>query len=289
MTNTCLLCSKEFEQPIRKQGGGSRRLYCSPACRSLNWVRGNPGKRNLALQKYERKPESVEKKKLRAKKQKFKAYGITEEDFNTQLLRQNNRCAGCSVAIDTKSACIDHDHATGRFRGLLCKYCNWGIGHLRDSKETLYKLAAYLNHDVSKKKVYVIGSLRNQKVIEISKQIRTHGFSVFDDWISAGPEADDYFQKYHTERGFSFAEALQGEVAQHIFYFDKAHLDLSDYGVLVMPAGKSGHLELGYLAGRGKKTFILLDKPPDRHDIMPQFAKWIVNSVDELLEVLKHE
>jgi hypothetical protein len=45
-------------------------------------------------------------------------------------------------------------------------------------------------------KIYLIGSLRNPKIIETALKIRAAGHEVFDDWISAGPEADDYWQKY---------------------------------------------------------------------------------------------
>lgn len=39
---------------------------------------------------------------------------------------------------------LDHDHATGKFRGWLCHNCNSALGHVKDNVETLIKLAAYL-------------------------------------------------------------------------------------------------------------------------------------------------
>lgn len=105
--------------------------------------------------------------------------------------------------------------------------------------------------------------------------------------MAAGPEADDYWQKYEQQRGHSYSEALKGYAARHVYEFDNHHLNTSDVGVLVLPAGKSGHLELGYLCGQFKPTFILLDKDPERFDVMYQFATAVCNNLDELINELK--
>ena len=108
--------------------------------------------------------------------------------------------------------------------------------------------------------VYLIGSLRNPAIPELGNLLRKQGFEAFDDWYSAGFEADDQWQKYENLRGRSYKEALQGHAAKHVFAFDKFHLDRCDAAVLVMPAGRSGHLELGYFAGTGKPGYVLFDK-----------------------------
>lgn len=133
--------------------------------------------------------------------------------------------------------------------------------------------------------IYLIGSLRNPHVPVLSAMLRDRGHTVFDDWYAAGPEADDYWQKYETARGRPYKEALGGYAAKHVFEFDKKYLDLCHTGVLLLPAGKSGHLELGYLLGKGKQGFILLDRP-DRWDVMYQFATGVTDSVSELMEWL---
>ena len=132
------------------------------------------------------------------------------------------------------------------------------------------------------KTVYLIGSLRNPRVAEVGSMIRAEGYEAFDDWHGAGPEADDFWMKYEKARGRSYRQALQGHAAANAFAFDKRHLDRSDAGVMVMPAGKSGHLELGYLAGQGKPTFILFDEEPERWDLMVKFATHIAFDFDEL-------
>lgn len=125
---------------------------------------------------------------------------------------------------------------------------------------------------MSRARLYVIGSLRNPRVPEVGNWLRVLGFQVFDDWYSCGPEADDKWQEYEKQRGRSFDEALRSPFAQSVFQLDYTHLNQSDAVVLVMPAGKSAHLELGYMVGKGKPAFILFDGEPDRWDTMYQFV-----------------
>lgn len=133
--------------------------------------------------------------------------------------------------------------------------------------------------------IYVIGSLRNPKIPEIANAIRKLGIEAFDSWYAPGPEADDFWQKYEQGRGHTYIEALNDYAARHVFEFDRLHLDRATSGVLVLPAGKSCHLELGYLIGQGKPGYILLDQEPERWDVMYGFAT-VVPSVEELLSVI---
>ena len=132
--------------------------------------------------------------------------------------------------------------------------------------------------------VYVIGSLRHPRVRQVAAALRALKIEVFDDWHAAGPEADDIWQQYEQERGHTFREALAGKAAQNTWHYDKRNLDASSAGVLVMPAGKSGHLELGYLIGQGKPGYILLEAEPERWDIMYAFAAGVHYDVNEIIE-----
>lgn len=134
------------------------------------------------------------------------------------------------------------------------------------------------------KSIYVIGSLRNEEIPSIAESLRDLGLDVFDDWYAAGPEADDYWKKYETGRGNGYREALRGYAARHVFEFDKYHLDRCDAAILVLPAGRSGHLELGYSAGCGKRTYILLDGQDSRFDVMYQFATEVFHSKEEMID-----
>lgn len=135
-------------------------------------------------------------------------------------------------------------------------------------------------------RIYVIGSLRQPTPAATAARLRAVGHYVFDDWLAAGPEADDKWREYEMARGRSYIEALQGHAATHVFNHDKKHLDDAEIAVLALPAGKSGHLELGYMIGQGKKAYILLDGEYDRWDVMYRFATGVCANIDELIEAI---
>lgn len=137
------------------------------------------------------------------------------------------------------------------------------------------------------KSIYVMGSMRGPRVTMVAKALREIGWDAFDDWYSPGPETDDKWQEYERDRGRSFAEALAGYHARDVFEFDKFHLDRCARGVLVLPAGKSAHIELGYLIGCGKPAYILTAGEPERFDIMYLFATKVFTSLEALLEELQ--
>jgi hypothetical protein len=136
-------------------------------------------------------------------------------------------------------------------------------------------------------KIYLIGSLRNPNIPVVAQTLRDHGFDVFDDWYAAGPEADDYWRKYEKERGRTYPEALKGAAARNVFQFDFRNLEDRDVAVLVAPAGKSGHMELGFMLGRNKLGFVLFTEEPDRWDVMYRFATGVYFDVDQLISELE--
>lgn len=72
-----------------------------------------------------------------------KKYGMTVEQFEDLFQKQGGKCAICKLTSKRRLA-IDHDHKTGRVRGLLCVTCNLGIGNFQDNPDTLVSAAAYL-------------------------------------------------------------------------------------------------------------------------------------------------
>jgi len=141
------------------------------------------------------------------------------------------------------------------------------------------------------KKVYLIGSLRNPEVPLVGNQLRSLGLDVFDDWWGAGDEADEKWQAYEQIRGRKYKDAIYGRAAENIFNFDLTHLNSSDFGVLMLPSGKSGHLELGYLIGQGKPSYVLFDRLFDedrtRWDVMYRFATKVCFNVDDLIDEIR--
>lgn len=89
----------------------------------------------------------------------YTRYRLTEEQFVELHINQHRRCAICEVelciAVDTApgafKACVDHDHATGHIRGLLCSPCNNMLGRAQDDTIVLENAILYLhNSPVSK-------------------------------------------------------------------------------------------------------------------------------------------
>lgn len=80
-------------------------------------------------------------------------FGLTLSDVEKMLSEQGGVCAICQgqpLAVNASSQKIidfamDHDHKTGKPRGLLCSHCNRGIGLLQDSPEIIRRAAAYLD------------------------------------------------------------------------------------------------------------------------------------------------
>jgi hypothetical protein len=135
--------------------------------------------------------------------------------------------------------------------------------------------------------IYLIGALSNPKVPEVANEMRAAGLEVFDNWHAAGPEADREWERYERARGYRLVQALDNYSAWHVFEYDKAHLDECKVGVLMYPCGKSGHLELGYMIGQGKKGYVLLDEEPERWDVMLRFADAVYEEKGKLIRALR--
>jgi len=69
-------------------------------------------------------------------------HGITLDEFNEMVVGQDGVCAICWAEMDPPH--VDHDHKTGRIRGLLCQKCNMALGLLADSRESLARALLYL-------------------------------------------------------------------------------------------------------------------------------------------------
>lgn len=134
--------------------------------------------------------------------------------------------------------------------------------------------------------IYLMGSMRSERVRAVASTLRAYRHEVFDDWHSPGPEADDYWQTYEKARGRTYREALNGAHAWNVFQFDRTNLNRANTGILVMPAGKSAHMELGYLIGQGKPGYILLEQEPERWDIMYRFATDVFYNIDDCVQAV---
>jgi len=71
----------------------------------------------------------------RMREHNWRRHGIvdfTYEEYLTELTKQENRCKICNCVMNMPQ--VDHDHQTGKYRGLLCKPCNFGLGTYENNK-----------------------------------------------------------------------------------------------------------------------------------------------------------
>ncbi|MFW3477366.1 endonuclease VII domain-containing protein [Streptomyces microflavus] len=70
-------------------------------------------------------------------------YDLTPEQYASMVQTQDGRCAICGDKSPRRLN-VDHDHATGRVRQLLCGHCNHALGHAKDDPDRLRAMIAYL-------------------------------------------------------------------------------------------------------------------------------------------------
>ena len=73
-----------------------------------------------------------------------KKYKTSHDEYAALLALQNGACAICLTTTSKRRLAIDHDHETGKNRGLLCVRCNLGLGYFLDNKEHLAAAITYL-------------------------------------------------------------------------------------------------------------------------------------------------
>jgi hypothetical protein len=148
-TDECLECKRAHRRRWKKSDNGrkagrewARKKYV-PSTR----VRLTPEERKARVKaswlKTLSKPEVKAKRRVTSWKWQLKRrYGLTPAEFDAMA------ASGCQIcgASDTprKRLHVDHNHKTGKVRGLLCDNCNKGIGCLRDDPTLIFRALLYL-------------------------------------------------------------------------------------------------------------------------------------------------
>jgi recombination endonuclease VII len=134
----CVICGELFD-------GIRGAQTCSPAC--YIQVPQNRERRLLALRRFyaNQDPE------VRRRRRNLGKYRISASEYDDLLANQGGRCAICGNPPSGQGTSmarlhIDHDHDTGRIRGLLCGRCNPGLGYFLDSPARLRVAADYIEH-----------------------------------------------------------------------------------------------------------------------------------------------
>lgn len=147
-----LRCSKCEEQklpedfPIRKERPRGRRSRCRE-CSTTARSRMKMAEYQATYRERLKKKNGIEFFRDRERRFNLKRYGITPEEYEAMIARQDGKCAICAKSNPCgrgKRFHVDHDHSTGRVRGLLCHGCNTGLGAFSDSAEQLRAALRYL-------------------------------------------------------------------------------------------------------------------------------------------------
>ena len=144
-TKTCSMCHEAkslndfHNNKAARDGKTSRCKVCASAAtrkwyaENLEWARGSSARSR------KNNPDAYWRRYYK------REYGITLDQYNEMLEVQGGVCAICGNTCQTRSRlAVDHDHETGKVRGLLCNGCNRGIGLLNDSPELLRAAIGYL-------------------------------------------------------------------------------------------------------------------------------------------------
>lgn len=132
----CRNCERTRIEDYRKKHPGES------ARNAREWARNNP-EQHAATKRAWRKANPRKHKSAVLRR----AYGITFEDYEALLKNQGGGCAICGAEnADSKGRMlhVDHCHATGQVRGLLCKDCNTMVGYAQDQPAILFRAAQYL-------------------------------------------------------------------------------------------------------------------------------------------------
>jgi len=89
----------------------------------------------------------VPKTHAQRRRQRIQAYGITVDQYNAMYKAQEGGCYICGEPEIGKALSIDHDHVSGKVRGLLCSNHNRALGLLKDDPDLLLKAHEYLVKD----------------------------------------------------------------------------------------------------------------------------------------------
>ncbi len=138
------------------------------------------------------------------------------------------------------------------------------------------------------KKIYVASSWRNTRQQNVVNKLRAAGYEVYD-FRNPG-EGDkgfhwgDIYWNWRRWTMEEFRESLKHPLAEKGFESDYSAMEWANVCVLVMPCGRSAHIEAGYFNGAGKKLYILLsDGEPE---LMYKMADGVFTNINELLDVL---
>lgn len=148
LSKVCSRCQepKSLDQfGNRSSAADGLSYWCKPCTNSHMAKRHKEGKSQEWKKRNPEKAKEVQRRAIFKMK-----YGITLEEYEALLKKQNGICAICKEPCRSgRRLCVDHNHETGQVRGLLCVYCNRNIvGIIDTSKELVMRALKYVDGEV---------------------------------------------------------------------------------------------------------------------------------------------
>jgi hypothetical protein len=138
--------------------------------------------------------------------------------------------------------------------------------------------------------VYIASSWKNAvDVRRLANGLRFAGHQVYAFCEEGAGHYSFDFRQAKDAGALTAGEMLKTDQARHAFEADKGGLDWATDVILLLPAGRSSHLEAGYAVGLGKRLFIVAAPVAGEWDVMYAFADAICESFAELLAALGKE
>lgn len=139
------------------------------------------------------------------------------------------------------------------------------------------------------KRIYLASSWRNPYQPEAVVALQQAGHQVYDFRHPQDKEHgfrwSDLDERWESWSADAYRTALAGPVAQQGFASDFDAMKWADVGILLLPCGRSAHLELGWMAGAGKQT-IIWTRDGEEPELMALLATTICVNFSEVLEAL---
>jgi hypothetical protein len=138
-------------------------------------------------------------------------------------------------------------------------------------------------------RIYLASSWKNEKIVkEWSKFLKNHCHEVNTLCDNLTGRYIFNFSDIHGIECFDQIDVLQNDKVKKAFAEDKKWLDWADVCLLILPAGKSAHLEAGYSKGCGKKLIIWQSHfTKGEFDVMYGFADIVTDSTAAVLDFLE--
>jgi hypothetical protein len=92
--------------------------------------------------------KNIDKVKSKNKKMWLqRKYGLSIKEYELLKNKQDNKCVICQEKLNEGyDVHVDHSHKTGKIRGILCRWCNTGLGNFKDKTQSLQRAIEYLSH-----------------------------------------------------------------------------------------------------------------------------------------------